>query len=67
MNSNLLFRRFGAAQWLPGSRSIGQKEFPLRFNKILSGLVLGYYFLKIIIIIWVCRIGATRSVINTIK
>ena len=26
-------RRSGAAQWLPGPRSIGQKEFPFRTIK----------------------------------
>ena len=28
-------RRSGAAQWLPGPRSIGQKEFPFRTIKLL--------------------------------
>ena len=43
MTGGIEQRRSGAAQWLPGSRSIGQKEFPFRFNKIWSGL-LGYYY-----------------------
>ena len=28
-------RRSGAAQWLPGPRSIGQKDFPFRTIKLL--------------------------------
>ena len=39
-------RRSGAAQWLPGPRSIGQKDFPFRTIKSLLLLLL-----KIIIII----------------
>ena len=33
-------RRSGAAQWLPGPRSIGQKEFPFRTIKSLLLLLL---------------------------
>ena len=50
--------RSGAAQWLPGSRSIGQKEFPFRFNKIWSGL-LGLLLLLFIII---CKAVGTRFI-----
>ena len=33
-------RRSGAAQWLPGPRSIGQKDFPFRTIKSLLLLLL---------------------------
>ena len=33
-------RRSGAAQWLPGPRSIGQKDFPFRTIKLLLLLLL---------------------------
>ena len=35
-------RRSGAAQWLPGPRSIGQKEFPFRTIKSLLLLLSKY-------------------------
>ena len=44
-NKGIEQRRSGAAQWLPGSRSIRQKEFSFRFNKIWSGLKYYYYYI----------------------
>ena len=35
-------RRSGAAQWLPGPRSIGQKEFP--FRTITLGVDYNYHY-----------------------
>ena len=40
-------RRSGAAQWLPGPRSIGQKEFPFRTIKSLLLLLLFNFLLEI--------------------
>ena len=39
-------RRSGAAQWLPGPRSIGQKDFPFRTIKSLLLLLLLLLLLK---------------------
>ena len=53
-------RRSGAAQWLPGPRSIGQKEFP--FRTIKFGV--DYYYLLLTIkhiILKLCMIDTNQN------
>ena len=46
ITSKIEQRRSGAAQWLPGPRSIGQKDFPFRTIKSLLLLLLLLYIIS---------------------